>query len=283
MQCHHRIAHFSQCVETCAVLDSKQCSPLHFYDANRSVQFVRQLQESRWNRFKKPGSKLKCSSWTWWVSYCHLFTVSSGRPTPTSSPYLLQTTATCFLKYPWWCLAMQRMSFPFNNNTTHNEVLSERKNSLEDSSIAGFMWKEWIISWLDIFLLTQRHTFLFFCFCSSCTCTVHIQKDTCTFMHVPVCDSFRLLPTAAVWYFKVGVIMLSWNRGSPWGGLWAGYLHTVWTFAPIVVVALKIVSNNPPSARKTTNLTKYLIAALLSSLKWEVQRNFESGTFVFSI
>lgn len=33
------------------------------------------------------------------------------------TPKLLQTTQTCFLKYLLWCLAMQRMSLPFNTTT----------------------------------------------------------------------------------------------------------------------------------------------------------------------
>lgn len=130
---------------------------------------------------------------------------------------------------------------------------------------------------------TTAHFFFFFAyvknsFVAAVYVHTHTHKDTrtYTFMYALVCDSFRLLPTAAVWYFRVEVIMLSWNRGSPWGGLWAAYLHTVWTLAPILVVTLQIVSNNPPSARKTTNLTKYLIAVLLSAQS-------ESGTFVFSI
>lgn len=114
---------------------------------------------------------------------------------------------------------MQRMSFPFNNTTTPSEVLSGREKSLGRLQYCLIHAKRMNHQLMRYFPTDAA------LFCSSCTRT-HTKTHAHTLMYVLVCDSFRLLPTAAVWYFKVGVIMLSWNRGSPRGGLWAAYLHT---------------------------------------------------------
>lgn len=76
-------SHFSQCVETCARLSNE------FTGYTRKCAIWTELQENRWQRFRKPGRKLKscragCGHDEWATATC-LQSAQVGRP-PTTNP-----------------------------------------------------------------------------------------------------------------------------------------------------------------------------------------------------